>query len=165
MRRREALGFIGLGTGIGVTALLIGCDADAGPSDPGVEPDAPPRDGVDAAPTTMPPDACVGATVLMHDTNAQALYLDGSLGPLTGVIKVSDVVAGTQLTLDFWHGHGGTPHRFTLTPQHFEQLEQGHKITLGTTMVDGHAHTLFIDPKDEKYRVPGAPDVPVQLPC
>jgi hypothetical protein len=110
-------------------------------------------------------DACTGASVLMHDTNAQALYLDGTYGPLTGNIKVSYVIAGTTLTLEFWHGHGGTPHRFTLEPQHFEKLKAGQKVTLGTTTVDNHAHTLFIDPEDESYRVPGAPDVPVQLGC
>src|SRR6185436_5303158 len=122
--------------------------------------------GIDAAgnPTTMP-DACVGPTVLMHDTNAQALYLDGSNGPLTGVIKVSYVVAGVMLTLDFWHGHNGVQHKFTLEPMHFEMLKKGQKVTLGTTTVDGHAHTLFIDPKDESYRVAGAPDVPVMLAC
>jgi hypothetical protein len=75
------------------------------------------------------------------------------------------VIAGTTLTLDFWHGHGGVPHRFTLEAQHFERLKAGEKVTLGTTTVDGHAHTLFIDPKDEDYRVAGAPDVAVQLPC
>ena len=166
MQRREALALIGLGTRIGVAALLIGCDADAGPALPS-EPDAgdDPPPSPDAAPSTMTPDACVAPTVLMHDTNAQALYLDGSLGPLTGNIKVTYVIAGTTITLDFWHGHGGTPHRFTLTPGDFAKLKQGQRITVGTTTVDGHAHTLFVDPKDEKYRVPGAPDVPVSLGC
>src|SRR5687768_6894209 len=104
MQRREALAFLSLGTGIGVAALLISCDSDAGP-------DLPPADETDANPGgepsgTMPdaavssPDACVGATVMMHDTNAQALYLDGSKGPLTGNIRVSYVIAGTAITLD-----------------------------------------------------------------
>src|SRR5688572_9872046 len=91
MQRREALAFIGLGSGIGVAALLIGCDADAGPSSPpGEEPDAGGGNPAtpDAANPTTSPDACVAPTVLMHDTNAQALYLDGSFGPLTGNIKV-----------------------------------------------------------------------------
>ena len=163
MHRREALTVLGLGTGIGVAALLIGCDADAGPASPteidaGDHPPAP-----DASPSM--PDACTGTSVLMHDTNAQALYLDGTYGPLTGNIKVSYVVAGTTLTLEFWHGHGGTPHQFTLDPSHFAKLKAGEKITLGTTTVDGHAHTLFIDPRSEAYRVPGSPDVSVPLGC
>lgn len=165
MQRREALALLGLGTGIGVAASLIGCGADAGPAGPtaadaGADPPAP-----DANPTTPAADACAAGTVLMHDTYAQALYLDGSLGPLTGIITVASVVAGTTITLDFWHGHGGTPHRFTLEPEDFARLEAGEKITLGTTTVDGHAHTLFIDPTDETYRVPGAPDVAVSLGC
>jgi hypothetical protein len=101
----------------------------------------------------------------MHDTEAQALYLDGSYGPLTGTITVASVVAGTTLTLDFWHGHGGQQHRFTLTPAMFADLKAGKKVTVGTSTVDGHAHTLFIDPKDERYRTPGAPDVQVDLGC
>jgi hypothetical protein len=164
MQRREALAFLGLGTGIGVAALLIGCDADAGPADPSEADASSDPPSPDAAMPTAP-DACMGATVLMHDTHAQALYLDGTYGPLTGIIKVAHVIAGTTLTLDFWHGHGGLPHRFTLEAQHFAQLKAGEKVTLGTTTVDGHAHTLFIDPTDEDYRVAGAPDVAVQLPC
>jgi hypothetical protein len=113
----------------------------------------------------MQSDACVAPTVLMHDTNAQALYLDGTYGPLTGNIKVAYVIANATITLDFWHGHGGTQHRFTLDQATFDKLKAGQRVTLGTTTVDGHSHTLFIDPKSEMYRVPGAPDVPVSLGC
>lgn len=164
MQRREALALISLGTRIGVAALLINCDADAGPASP-TEVDARGDDPPAHDAASPQPDACAGATVLMHDTNAQALYLDGSYGPLTGNIKVSYVVANQTITLEFWHGHGGTPHRFTLEPSHFAKLKAGEKVTLGTTTVDGHAHTLFIDPKNEAYRVAGAPDVPVALGC
>jgi hypothetical protein len=164
MQRREALALLGLGTRIGVAAFLINCDADAG-SDSKAEIDA--AGGEPPSPDAPPPspDACTAMTVLMHDTNAQALYLDGALGPLTGNIKVAYVIANATITLEFWHGHGGTPHRFTLEPAHFAKLKAGEKITVGTTTVDGHAHTLFIDPKDPAYRVPGAPDVPVSLGC
>jgi hypothetical protein len=125
-------------------------------------PPAPPA--IDAA-IDPPPnvDACTPATVLMHDTNAQALYLDGSLGPLTGVVTVAYVVARATVTLDFWHGHDGVLHRWTLEPMHLAALERGERVTLTTTVVDGHAHTLFVDPLDESYRVDGAPDVPVPL--
>lgn len=158
MQRRTFLGVLGWGS------LVISCDTgDGSPpgSDDGFDPpDAatPPSDGATA-------DACVATQVALHDTNAQALYLDGSLGPLTGVIRVADITAGSTLTTDFWHGHGGTQHRFTLTPEIFEQLKRGEKVTVGTTTVDGHSHTLFIDPRDERYRVTGAPDVLVDLGC
>ncbi len=110
-------------------------------------------------------DACAQDSTKMHDTNAQALYLDGSKGPLTGVVTVAAVIAGTTVTLDFWHGHNGVPHRFTLEPAHFAALKRGERITLGTTTVDSHSHTLFVDPRDEAYRVSGAPDVDVPLGC
>ena len=169
MDRREVLKVFGLGAGVGIAAtLIISCDAATGPDLPPGEdtggdsgPDAavtPPADGASA-------DACARAFTTMHDTEAQALYLDGSYGPLTGTIRVSYVVAGTAITLDFWHGHGGQLHRFTLTPAMLDDLKKGKKVTVGTTMVDNHAHTLFIDPKDERYRTPGAPDVMVDLGC
>ena len=165
MQRRAFLTVLGLGTSVGVVASLIGCDAGAEPDlelpdAPGVDPDAAAADA--ATPAT---DACVAPVVQMHDTYAQALYLDDSLGPLTGIIEVAYVIAGTTITLDFWHGHGGQQHRFTIEPAHFEQLKAGERVTLGTSTVDNHAHTLFIDPLDETYRVPGAPDVPVSLGC
>jgi len=171
MDRREVLKVFGLGAGVGIAAtLIISCDAATGP-------DLPPGEGggdgdntgADASVTPMADgaaaDACARAFTTMHDTEAQALYLDGSYGPLTGTIHVSDVVAGTAITLDFWHGHGGQLHRFTLTPAMLDDLKKGKKVTVGTTMVDNHTHTLFIDPKDERYRTPGAPDVMVDLGC
>lgn len=168
MQRRAFLQVLGLGTSVGVVASLIGCDAGAEPDPgladaaPGSDPD-PDANAADAAGSSA--DACVAPVVQMHDTYAQALYLDDSLGPLTGVIEVAYVIAGTTITLDFWHGHGGQQHRFTIEPAHFEQLKAGQRVTLGTSTVDNHAHMLFIDPVDETYRVPGAPDVPVSLGC
>jgi hypothetical protein len=75
------------------------------------------------------------------------------------------VIASSTLTMDFWHGHGGQLHRFTLEPIHFDALKRGERVTVGTTTVEGHAHTLFVDPRDERYRVEGAPDVDVPLGC
>src|SRR5687767_7782580 len=68
--------------------------------------------------------------VTMHDTYAQALYLDGSLGPLTGVIYVDYVLRNEPIELDFWHGHGNLLHKFTLLPEHFDRLKQGERVTL-----------------------------------
>lgn len=160
MRRREFLWIMGGG----VVACSLGCESTASPPEPGggSEPDASTTLPVDANGGV---DACAQATVTMHDTYAQALYLDGSNGPLTGVIEVAFVLAGSTITLDFWHGHGGVQHRYTLDPAHFEQLKAGQRVTVGTTEVEGHAHTLFIDPLDEDYRVPGAPDVEVPIGC
>jgi hypothetical protein len=158
MRRRELLYLAGIG--------LVGCsvpESDPDP-DPVPDPDAAADPASDAAPDPGP-DACTGESVLMHDTHAQALYLDGTYGPLTGIIRVDDVIAGVTITLDFWHGHGGQQHRFTLGAAELESLKAGQKTYVTTTEVDGHMHTLFIDPLDEAYRVDGAPDVPVPLGC
>jgi len=158
MQRRQ---FLWLAGGAAVGFAAGGCPPAAAP--PG---------GADAAPdpeSELPVDAnggvdaCTQAVVTLHDTYAQALYLDGTLGPLTGVIEVAYVIAGASITLDFWHGHDGVQHRFTLEPSHFDQLKAGERVTLGTTTVEGHAHTLFVDPTDENYRVPDAPDVDVPL--
>jgi hypothetical protein len=162
-QRRDFLWILGGG----IVFAKLGCDQ------PPPAPAPPLLDGTPEQPPSQPTgdaaaaiDACTAVKVTMHDTYAQALYLDGSLGPLTGVVEVAHVIAGATITLEFWHGHNGVPHRWTLVPQDFAALKRGERITLGTTTVDGHAHTLFIDPVDETYRVPGAPDVPVPLdPC
>jgi hypothetical protein len=160
MRRRD---FIWI-CGGSVLSCAIGCDAASTP-EPGPDPEDQPDAGSSNAPVDTNPgaDACAQAVVKMHDTYAQALYLDGTYGPLTGVVEVAYVTAGSAITLDFWHGHGGQQHRFTLEPSHFDALKQGQRVTVGTTTVDGHEHTLFVDPLDEDYRVPGAPDVDVPL--
>ena len=162
MRRRDFIWLLGGGA----VACTIGCDADGTGDDsvPGADA-AMAGSGVEPATGDAGVDACVQDTVTMHDTYAQALYFDGTNGPLTGVIEVAHVIAGATITMDFWHGHGGMLHRYTLEPAHFDALKRGERITLGTTMVDGHAHTLFVDPRDEAYRVPGAPDVEVSLGC
>lgn len=165
MRRREVIHWLAGGS---VVTFVFGCHpADVGTADDDHddEPTAP-----DAAATAepmhdAPGDACMGTSVAMHDTYAQALYFDGTKGPLTGTITVGHVVAGTMVTFDFWHGHGNMLHRYTLMPTHFDALKRGEKVTLTTTTVDGHEHNLFIDPRDEAYRVPNAPDVNVPLGC
>lgn len=148
----------------GTTALgwlatrAIGCVADPAPEDAesavlpleaGVEP-------ADAG-------AEAGAWVILHDTYAQALYFDGSYGPKTGIIRAADIAAGVEKVYDFWHGHGGRLHRFTLGPSHFAMLRQKKRVTLETTIVDGHRHALFVDPNDPRWRVPGSPGIAVPV--
>lgn len=151
--------------GGGAVTCLVGCKSD-GDDDDGHVPPADAATGTGAQPPADGSiDACIQNLVKMHDTYAQALYLDGSLGPLTGIVTVASVIAGATVTMDFWHGHGGQLHRFTLEPAHFDKLKQGERVTVGTTTVEGHAHTLFVDPRDERYRVEGAPDQDVPLGC
>ena len=101
-------------------------------------------------------------TVTLYDTYAMALYMDGGLGPKTGLIKVEYVVKGENVEMEFWHGHGGVSHRYTITQDHFRRLKKLEKVYIETTEVDDHTHKLFIDMKDPKWRVPGAK--PVEVP-
>lgn len=168
MRRRELIHWLAGGS---VVTFAFGCK----PGDVDPTGDDADDSGDPATPDAATPvedemhdaawDACVGPSVKMHDTYAQALYYDGTKGPLTGTITVGHVLIGLAVTFDFWHGHGNQLHRYTLTPTDFDALKRGEKITLTTTTVDGHEHTLFIDPRDEAYRVPNAPDVNVPLGC
>ena len=87
------------------------------------------------------------------DVEAQALYGDGTYGPRTGMIRGEEIAAGVPVTKEFWHGHGGEQHSFTITAEDFAKLQQGEKVTLTTDVVAGHSHKLFIDPIDPRYRV------------
>jgi len=100
--------------------------------------------------------------VTMYDTYAQALYFDGGLGPKTGIIRVDYILEDIERDFDFWHGHGGKLHRYTLTRDDIGKLKKLERVYLTTSEVDRHAHRLFIDPTDARWRVPGAQ--PVRVP-
>ena len=119
----------------------------------------------DALETTPTPDAGAegGALVVLYDTYAQALYLDGTYGPTTGTIRAVDMGTGRDKIYDFWHGHNGQQHRFTVTAANFAQLRLKKRVSVTTTIVDSHQHTLFIDPVDVRWRVPGAQPVSVPV--
>jgi hypothetical protein len=136
-------------------------DAQADTSAPHASMDEP--DAQLVAPDAEPPDAGCSQFVTMHDTHAQALYFDGTYGPLTGVITVDQVLADQELDLEFWHGHNGISHHFLVTRAHFAALKRGERVSIETTEVDSHQHLLFIDPEDESYRASGAPDVQVAI--
>ncbi len=160
IRRRQFLGLVAGG--------LAACTASSGKNR---EPDANAARPVQANDASLPGegdaqaiDPCEGVeTIELYDCNAQALYLDETLGPLTGVILVEFIVAGEAITLDFWHGHGGVLHAFTLGEEQFAKLRRGERTYVTTTEVDSHQHTLFIDPLDPAYRVPGAMPIEVTV--
>ena len=170
MERRDFLKMMAGGAAVSAVGCKIG--EDAPPDDEPGGADAGAAGGSDAAPGTPDGggdpavdagDGCLDAGyVVMYDTYAQALYMDGTLGPLTGTITVDYILANQEVDLDFWHGHGGQLHRFTIDPTHFAMLKQGERVYIMTTNVDGHNHMLFIDPTDPEYRVPGSD--PVQVP-
>lgn len=110
------------------------------------------------------PSSLLGARafVTLYDTYAMALYMDGSLGPKTGIIKVDYILANQIVPMEFWHGHGGRNHKFVLLPEHFAQLKRMERVYIETDIVQDHKHKLFIDPVDPRWRVPGAQ--PIQVP-
>ncbi len=146
--RRQFLRYVWeLWAGLSVLPLVVGCGRESDP----------------AGSRRARGIRFVPGEVTLYDTYAMALYLDGSLGPKTGVVKVQYILDGNDLTLDFWHGHGGKQHRFTLTSAVYQDLKALKRVTIETTAVDGHKHKLFIDPKDSRYRVPGAQPIPVPV--
>ncbi len=62
-------------------------------------------------------------------------------------IPLADVEAGEEKTYPFWHGHSSR-HTFTVTVEHFEQLNAGESVELHTNVVDGHRHALRITPTE-----------------
>lgn len=100
--------------------------------------------------------------VLLYDVYAMALYMEGDLGPRTGIIKVDYVLKNEPVRLEFWHGHDGMSHFFTVLPEHFAQLRKRKRVYIETTVVAGHTHKLFIDPVQPQWRVEGAK--PVEVP-
>jgi len=107
--------------------------------------------------------AAARGEVILYDTYFMAMYMDGGLGPKTGILKVDYVKANQPVTLEFWHGHGGVNHKFTITPEHFAEIKKLKKVYIQTNVVDGHSHKLFVDVSDKKWRVAGALPVPVEV--
>jgi hypothetical protein len=57
------------------------------------------------------------------------------------------IAAGQEVSYDFWHGHSGELHRFTLKVEDLEQLKQETSIEIFTAIVDGHKHAVKVDTK------------------
>jgi len=52
---------------------------------------------------------------------------------------------GEEQKYNFWHGHDGELHRFTITAEDFALLRSGKSIEIFTAVVDGHKHAVKID--------------------
>jgi hypothetical protein len=101
--------------------------------------------------------AAQNPTVMMTDIRIIALYSDGTFGPVTGVLRVEDIVARRPVTLDHWDSHG---HKFTIALEHHAALKRGEKIKIKTTIAQSHDHLVLVDPANH---VPGAQPVAVPL--
>src|SRR5688500_20119118 len=62
--------------------------------------------------------------VILYDCYAMALYMDGGLGPKTGIIKVEYLLKNETGTMEFWHGHGGKNHKYVLAPEPFAPVKR-----------------------------------------
>lgn len=59
-------------------------------------------------------------------------------------ITQSDLDAEEDRVYEFWHGHGATTHKFTITSEQFRRIKAGELIELYTDLVDGHRHALRV---------------------
>lgn len=57
------------------------------------------------------------------------------------------IAAGQEVSYDFWHGHSGELHRFTLTVEDLQTLKDEKSIEVFTAIVDGHKHAVKVDTK------------------
>lgn len=57
------------------------------------------------------------------------------------------IAAGQEVSYDFWHGHSGELHRFTLTVEDLQTLKEEKSIEVFTAIVDGHKHAVKVDVK------------------
>lgn len=63
------------------------------------------------------------------------------------------IAAGQEVSYDFWHGHSGELHRFTLTVEDLGTLKEEKSIEVFTAIVDGHKHAVKVDVKKPcKYK-------------
>jgi hypothetical protein len=67
---------------------------------------------------------------------------DGTYSGMPLILR-DDIDAAVEKTYDFWHGHGAK-HKFTLTENHFIDLQDGRTIEVYTTVISGHRHALRI---------------------
>ena len=142
MRRRE---FVKTSSGI-----LVGVAAFA-------------KCGVDGGSESQVAASRDDGVVVLYDTYAMALYMDGSLGPRSGIVKVDYILSGEPVEMEFWHGHNGRKHSYRLEPEHYSAIKKLDKVSIETDVVAEHSHMLFIEPDNPRWRVPGAEPIEVPL--
>lgn len=73
---------------------------------------------------------------------------DPSDGTETGTLTAAQIQTGQEITLQYWHEHGGIYHKFTVTADQLASLKAGKPtvFTIPTTVVEDHYHFTIIDP-------------------
>lgn len=141
------------------------------PTRPSVEPPKPPDDNTKEATTEVRPEPTSNPTEETeieyfdyYPLYAMATYFDGTTGPVTAEIDAATVSGGEDSSMIFWHGHGGMKHSFVLSADDKLRVLNGERVEIETSRVSGHSHRLFIDPTDEKWRIPGQQMVKIAKP-
>lgn len=60
-------------------------------------------------------------------------------------ISQEDLEAGETKFYEFWHGHSGRNHSFTITAEQFSELKNGKTLEVYTDVVDSHRHAVRIN--------------------
>ena len=61
-------------------------------------------------------------------------------------LTAADIAAAVEKTYEFWHGHDGMQHRFTVTKTDFNRLKSGQSVEIFTSVVEDHRHALLLSP-------------------
>lgn len=61
-------------------------------------------------------------------------------------VSHADIVAGVEKVYEFWHGHGGRQHKFTVTANDFSKLLRGESVEIYTSVVEDHRHSAMVTP-------------------
>jgi hypothetical protein len=92
-----------------------------------------------------------GETVTIFDLRMQAWSTLGSgqLG-FTGVLRASQVKDDATLVLPYTQDPDG--HKFTLAKEDLRKLRRGQRVSVITTVAQGHTHEVRIDPVADKVQ-------------
>lgn len=68
---------------------------------------------------------------------------DGTYSGMPTILR-KDIDAAIDKDYNFWHGHSGKLHKFTITHDQFLALQRAETIEPYTSVVDGHRHSLRV---------------------
>lgn len=77
----------------------------------------------------------------------------------TGILKATMIRDSEAITLPYTQDRDG--HKFSLTPDDFQKLKEGQKVTVETTVANSHTHKVVIDPA---IRAPNAESIAIPDP-
>jgi hypothetical protein len=72
---------------------------------------------------------------------------DGTIYKMPCVMP-QELGEGEVLEFDFWHGHGGMTHSFTINGEQFFTLQEVGEVEIYTDVIQGHRHALRLSLND-----------------